>query len=126
MKNLFALLITLQSLISFASNSIEENSIYLVKQNTIDTIPVKKNEPKKGISGLSVVNQESKKFGKLVYIVSENYVEKNIIIYNNENQEVFSTTTIGDPIYLKNFKKGNYKIKVIEDGKTEILDYNID
>lgn len=126
MKNLFALLITLQSLISFASNNIEENSINPVKQSIIDTIPVRKNEPKKGITGLSVVNQDSKKFGKLLYIVSENYTEKNVIIYNNENQEVFSTTTIGDPIYLKKFKKGNYKIKVIEDGKTEILDYNIE
>lgn len=126
MKNLFALLITLQSLISFASNNIEENSINPVKQTIIDTIPVRKNEPKKGITGLSVVNQDSKKFGKLLYIVSENYTEKNVFIYNNENQEVFSTTTIGDPIHLKRFKKGNYKIKVIEDGKTEILDYNIE
>lgn len=125
MKNLFALLITLQSLISIASNNMEQKSTNPVKQSIFDTIPEKKNDSKKGITGLNFVNQDSKKHGKLVYVVSENYVEKKVIIYNTKNQEIFSTTTIGDPIYLKHFEKGNYKIKVIENGKEEILDYNI-
>src|SRR6476660_5443290 len=103
MKNLFALLITLQSLITIASNRIEINSTNPIKQTIVDTIPMKKSDIKKGISGLNIVNQDSKKFGKLVYIVSDNYVEKKVIIYNKGNQEVFTTTTIGDPIHLRNF-----------------------
>lgn len=126
MKNLFALLITLQSLISFAVNSTEQMSTNPVKQIIADTIPAKKDDIKKGIAGLNIVNQESKKFGKLAYIVSDNYVEKKVVIFNNHNQEVFSTTTIGDPIYLRNFEKGIYKIKVIEGEKEQTLNYNID
>lgn len=126
MKNLFALLITLQSLITIASNRIEINSTNPVKETIVDTIPMKKNDIKKGISGLNIVNQDSKKFGKLAYIVSDNYVEKKVIIYDNHNKEVFSINTIGDPIYLRNFEKGNYKIKVIEGEKEQTLNYNID
>lgn len=126
MKNLFALLITLQSLISFAANSTDQISTNPVKQIIVDTIPAKKDDIKKGITGLNIVNQDSKKFGKLAYIVSDNYVEKKVIIFNNQNQEVFSTTTIGDPIHLRNFEKGIYKIKVIEGDKEQTLNYNID
>lgn len=126
MKNLFALLITLQSLITIASNRIEINSTNPVKETIVDTIPMKKNDIKKGISGLNIVNQDSKKFGKLAYIVSDNYVEKKVIIYDNHNKEVFSINTIGDPIYLRNFEKGIYKIKVIEGEKEQTLNYNID
>ena len=126
MKNLFALLITLQSLISFAANSTDQISTNPVKQIIVDTIPAKKDDIKKGITGLNIVNQDSKKIGKLAYIVSDNYVEKKVIIFNNQNQEVFSTTTIGDPIHLRNFEKGIYKIKVIEGDKEQTLNYNID
>lgn len=126
MKNLFALLITLQSLITIASNRIEINSTNPIKETIVDTIPMKKNDIKKGISGLNIVNQDSKKFGKLAYIVSDNYVEKKVIIYDNHNKEVFSINTIGDPIYLRNFEKGIYKIKVIEGEKEQTLNYNID
>ncbi|GAA4759799.1 MULTISPECIES: hypothetical protein [Flavobacterium] len=126
MKNLLALLITLQSLISFAANSTEPTSINPVNQTIVDTIPSKKDDIKKGIAGLNIVNQDSKKFGKLAYIVSDNYVEKKVIIYNNHNQEVFSTTTVGDPIFLRNFEKGIYKIKVVEGEKEQTLSYNID
>lgn len=84
----------------------------------IDSSKVKTEKPLKSISGLKIVNCNSEKMGKHIYVVSDLYTKKRIAIFNENGQKVYSVATVGSPIYLSNFKKGTYKLKVTEEGKT--------
>lgn len=75
---------------------------------------------KNAIGGLKIVSYDSKKMGKHIYVVSDNYVPKRVTIYNFKGEKVYKATTVGSPIYLAKFEKGNYAIKIKEGGKTEI------
>jgi hypothetical protein len=77
------------------------------------------------IDGLKIVSFDSKKMGKHIYVVSDNYVQKKVSIYNFKGERVFKTTTVGSPIYLSKFEKGNYAIKIKEGGKTEIKELTV-
>ncbi|MCL9806058.1 T9SS type A sorting domain-containing protein [Flavobacterium amniphilum] len=77
------------------------------------------------IDGLKIVSYDSKKMGKHIYVVSDNYVQKKVSIYNFKGERVFKTTTVGSPIYLSKFEKGNYAIKIKEGGKTEIKELTV-
>ena len=77
------------------------------------------------IDGLKIVSYDSKKMGKHIYIISDNYVQKKVSIYNFKGERVFKTTTVGSPIYLSKFEKGNYAIKIKEGGKTEIKELTV-
>lgn len=80
---------------------------------------------KNAIGGLKIVSYDSKKMGKHIYVVSDNYVQKKITIYNFKGEKVYKTTTVGSPIYLSKFEKGNYAIKIKEGGKTEIKELTV-
>ena len=77
------------------------------------------------IDGLKIVSYDSKKMGKHIYIISDNYVQKRVSIYNFKGEKVYKTTTVGSPIYLSKFEKGNYSIKIKENGKTEIKELTV-
>lgn len=123
MKTIYLLL--LLSLNSIASTTNKEIAITTNANDTIEIFcdkPVPKNNY---ISGLKIINNDSQKYGKLIYIVSDIYTTKEVSFFNKKGRKVFKTSTIGSPIYLSKFKKGIYTIKVIEDGKTEIKEYAI-
>ncbi|SFA98908.1 hypothetical protein SAMN05660845_1177 [Flavobacterium swingsii] len=113
----FLLLLSLNSIANTTDKEIAAN----VKPN--NTIEVFCNEPapkSNYIAGLKIINNASQKHGKLIYIVSDIYTAKKVSFFNKKGKEVFTTSTIGSPIYLSKFKKGTYTIKIVEDGKTEI------
>jgi hypothetical protein len=71
------------------------------------------------ILGLKIINNDSQKKGKLIYIISDMYTMKNISFFNKKGRKVYTTSTVGAPIYLSRFKKGVYTVKVVENEKTE-------
>ncbi len=77
------------------------------------------------ISGLKIVTFDSQKYGKHIYVVSDMYTKKKITFYNNKGEKVYTQATVGSPIYLSKFEKGNYVIKIKEGGKTEIKDFTV-
>jgi hypothetical protein len=117
MKTIYFLL--LLSLNSIANTTNKEIATHVKPNNTIEAFynkPVPKNNY---ISGLKIINNDSQKHGKLIYIVSDVYTTKKVSIFDKNGKKVFTTSTIGSPIYLSKFKKGIYTIKIVEDGKTE-------
>ena len=123
MKTIYFLL--LLSLNSIANTTSKEIAINVKPNSKIEAFcnkPVPKNNY---ISGLKIINNDSQKYGKLIYIVSDIYTTKEVSFFNKKGEKVFKTSTIGSPIYLSKFKKGIYTIKVVEDGKTEIKEYAI-
>ncbi|WP_395047979.1 hypothetical protein [Flavobacterium sp.] len=123
MKTIYFLL--LLSLSCIANTTNKEIAINVNPTNTIETFsdgPIPKNNY---ISGLKIINDNSRKYGKLIYIVSDIYTTKKISLFNKKGKKVFTISTIGSPIYLSKFKKGTYTIKVVEDGKTEIKEFTI-
>ena len=85
-----------------------------------------KTEPKSSsISGLKIVSCDSQKYGKHIYVVSDMYTKKKITFYNDKGEKVYTKATVGSPIYLSNFERGNYVIKIKEAGKTEIKEITV-
>jgi hypothetical protein len=121
----FLLFITLNAL---ANNTVKENS-EIVNSNAktvhvCDTISDPKAE-KNTITGLKIVTCDSQRFGKHIYIVSDLYVEKKISFYNTAGEKVYSTSTIGSPIYLSEIQKGIYKVEITEGEKIEIKSFEV-
>lgn len=77
------------------------------------------------IAGLKIIASESQKFGKLIYIVSDEYVQKKVTFINTKGKKVYSKTTIGSPIYLSKLEKGTYTVKIKEGSKTETKQFLI-
>ena len=123
MKAIYLLLFV--SLNAFANISVGENSqIVSSNVNTEDSITVTSNpNPKKNnIAGLKIITRDSKTYGKHIYIISDLYIKKKVSIYNETGKKVYSTSTVGSPIYLSKMEKGEYTIKIKEGSKTEIKD----
>jgi hypothetical protein len=128
MKTIYLLL--LLSINSIANTTNEENGINTKPKTTIEAFYnseiIKKPESESdSISGLKIISYDSEKHGKHIYIVSDIYTMKKISFFNKKGRKVFTTSTIGSPIYLSKFKKGVYTIKVIENDKTEIKEFAI-
>lgn len=77
------------------------------------------------ILGLKIINNDSQKKGKLIYIISDMYTMKNISFFNKKGRKVYTTSTVGAPIYLSRFKKGVYTVKVVENERTETKEITI-
>lgn len=120
MKTIYFLFLLL-SLNSIANTANTKIAINLKLNNTIEVVSDEPTPtPKKNyIAGLKIVNFDSQKYGKHIYIVSDIYTTKKVSFFNENGKQVFTTSTIGSPIYLSKFKKGIYIIKITEDGKTE-------
>ncbi|WP_394759307.1 hypothetical protein [Flavobacterium sp.] len=122
----FLLLLSLNCIANTTSKEItantESNNAIELFCNSEIIKPVAKSS---SISGLKIINYDSKKYGKLIYIVSDIYTMKKISFFNKKGRKIFTTSTIGSPIYLSKFKKGVYTIKVVENDKTEIKEYII-
>jgi uncharacterized membrane protein len=84
------------------------------------------NPTRNTISGLKIVSYDSQKNGKHIYVVSDIYTKKKITFYNNEGDKVFSTKTVGSAIYLSQFKKGKYTVKIVEGKKQEIKEFTVE
>lgn len=90
------------------------------KKTTIDSIETNT------ISGLKIVSSESQKFGKLIYVVSDEYVQKKVTFINTKGKKVYSKTTIGSPIYLSKLEKGSYMVKIKEGSKIDTKHFTVD
>ena len=123
MKTIYFLL--LLSLNSIANTTNKEIAINLKSNNTIEVFSDEPTPKKNYISGLKIINFDSQKYGKHIYIVSDIYTTKKVSFFNEKGKKIYTTSTIGSPIYLSKFKKGIYIIKIIEDGKTETKAYAI-
>ena len=123
MKTIYLLL-----LLSINSIANTTNKEIAITTRTNHTSEVSCDEPAPAnnyIAGLKIINNNSQKYGKLIYIISDIYTTKKVSFFNKKGKEVFSISTIGSPIYLSKFKKGVYTIKVVEDGITEIKEFAI-
>ncbi|MEO8234058.1 MAG: hypothetical protein ABI549_01475 [Flavobacterium sp.] len=128
MKTIYLLL--LLSLNSIANTTNPENYINENPKTTIETfcnneIIKEPSSESDSISGLKIVSYDSQKHGKHIYIISDMYTMKKISFFNKKGRKVFTTSTIGSPIYLSKFKKGAYTIKIVENEKTETKEFSI-
>lgn len=126
MKTIYFLLFI--SLTTLANNTVKEN-LKIAGSNSktaqlCDTISDPKAE-KNTITGLKIVTCDSQKFGKHIYIVSDMYVEKKVCFYNATGEKVYTTSTIGSPIYLSEIEKGIYKVEITEGEKIEIKSFEV-
>ncbi len=104
-------------------NSSSENPSNKVVHKNDSTF---KTEPKSSnISGLKIVTCDSQKYGRHIYVVSDMYTKKKITFYNDKGEKVYAKATVGSPIYLSKFEKGNYVIKIKEGKKTEIKELTV-
>lgn len=123
MKTIYFLLLI--SLNSFASSTVNENNGIInpnakaKHQNSTVINPTSKDS---SIAGFKIVTCESPKYGRHIYITSDLYVKKKVSFYNNMGKKVYSTSTVGSPIYLSKIENGLYKVKITEGKKTEIKD----
>ena len=123
MKTIYLLLVLS---LSVTVNAFGGNEITAENPKTGKRVTVLENKmTKNAIGGLKIVSYDSKKMGKHIYVISDNYVQKKITIYNFKGEKVYKTTTVGSPIYLSKFEKGNYAIKIKEGGKTEIKELTV-
>ena len=123
MKTIYLLLVLSLSVTAnaFVGDEVKAENPKATKRSTVIESKMTKNT----ILGLKIVSFDSKKMGKHIYVVSDNYVQKMVTIYNFKGERVYKTTTVGSPIYLSKFEKGNYAIKIKEGGKTEIKELTV-
>lgn len=123
MKTIYLLLVLS---LTVTANALTKNDIAAENPKTAKKATALENKMNSNrIDGLKIVSFDSKKMGKHIYIVSDNYVQKRVSIYNFKGEKVYKTTTVGSPIYLSKFEKGNYAIKIKEGGKTEIKELTV-
>ena len=87
--------------------------------------PEKRN-PEKGISGLDIYTYSTKTLGIHIYVVSAHYTEKKVEFIDNKGKVVLSKNTVGTPITLNDLDPGIYKVKITENNKTDILEYEVE
>lgn len=126
MKTIYFLLFI--SLNALANISVKENSGIVssnaTTEHVCDTVSDPKSE-KNTITGLKIITCDSQRFGKHIYVVSDLYVEKKVSFYNAAGEKVYSTSTVGSPIYLSEIKKGVYKVEVMEGEKIETKNFEV-
>ena len=128
MKTIYLLLLLSLNSIANTTNQVNgispkpKTAIKVFCNNEIIKDPVLESDT---ISGLKIVSLDSQKHGKHIYIVSDIYTAKKISFFNKKGRKVFTTSTIGSPIYLSKFKKGVYTIKIVENEKTEMKEFAI-
>lgn len=121
MKTIYATLVLLVSFSVYSSTLPIKNTLCDTSKTEVNPQP-----SARSISGLKIVDCESKKLGKYIFIVSEFYTKKKVSFFNKQGQKVYTTRTVGAPIYLSKLKKGTYYLKIVEKGKVELTQYIIE
>lgn len=121
MKTIYTTLVLLVSFSVYSSTLPIKNTLCCAYKTDVTPQPTAKK-----ILGLKIVDCESKKLGKYIFIISELYTKKKVSFFNKNGKKVLTTKTVGAPIYLSKLEKGTYYLKIVEKGKVELTQYIIE